>query len=174
MPEIRSLEEIKAGCEITVKYTTRSLAMKNRETRQNKLSSERGFECCCELCKKESTVSDDEKYERFEKMNHELDQLLNHYGMSYTMEDWKIRERCRIVHATLGWSQLEMVQKFKKNLSNLKEMYKLALEKKTSRGRIDQILRDGIQLGKIGHFSLTDEHEKDSLFQEIESFEHLK
>ena len=104
LPEIRSLEEIKAGCEITVNYTTRSLAMKNRETRQYKLSSERGFECCCELCKKESTVSDDEKYERFEKMNHELDQLLNRYGMSYTMEDRKISEQCRIVHARLGWS----------------------------------------------------------------------
>ena len=171
LPEIRSLEEIKAGCEITVNYTTRSLAMKNRETRQYKLSSERGFECCCELCKKESTVSDDEKYERFEKMNHELDQLLNRYGMSYTMEDRKISEQCRIVHARLGWSQLEMVQKFKKNLSNLKEMYKLALEKKTARGRIDKILRDGIQLGKIGHFSLTEEHEKDSFFQEIEFFQ---
>ena len=50
-------------------------------------------------------------------------------------------------------------------------MYKLALEKKTSRDRIDQILRDGIQLGKIGHFSLTEEHEKDSFFQEIEFFQ---
>ena len=76
MPEIRSLEKIKAGSEITVNYMTRSLAMKNRKTRQNELSSERGFECCCELCEKESTVSDDEKYERFKKLKHEVDQLL--------------------------------------------------------------------------------------------------
>ena len=134
LPEIRSLEEIKAGCEITVNYMTRSLAMKNRETRQNKLSSERGFECCCELCRKERTVSDDEKYERFEKLNYELDQL----------------QALSTMH---GLSQLQMFQKYKEGISNLKEMYKLALEKKPSRTSIDKILKDGINLGTAGYES---------------------
>ena len=133
MPEIRSLEEIKAGCEITVNYTTRSLAMKNRETRQNKLSSERGFECFCELCKKESTVSDDEKYERFEKLNHEFDQL---------------QASMMLMHEL---SQFQIFQKCKEGISNLKEMYKLALEKKPSRSSIDKILEEGIYLGTVGY-----------------------
>ena len=108
LPEIRSLEKINAGSEITVNYATRSLTMKNRKTRQNKLSSERGFECCCELCEKESTISDDEKY-------------------------------------------LQMFQKYKKGIFNIKEMHKLAVEKKPSRSFIDGILKDGISLGASGY-----------------------
>ena len=103
--------------------------------RINKLSSERSFECCCELCQKESTVSDDEKYERFETLKHEFDQL---------------QEASNTMH---GWSQLQMIQKYKKGISNIKEMHKLAVEKKPSRSFIDGILKDGISLGTSGYQS---------------------
>ena len=136
LPEIRSLEKIKAGSEITVNYMTRSLAMKNRKTRQNNLFSDRGFECCCELCEKESTVSDDEKYERFEKLKHEVDQLHEAFSTPFTRSD-----------------PFQMLQKYKKGISNIKEMYKLALEKKPSRSVIDGILKDGISLGTAGYQS---------------------
>ena len=141
LPEIRSLEEIKAESEITVNYMTKDIAMKNRKTRQNKLSLHRGFECCCDLCEKESgAVSDDEKYERFEKLNHEVNEL----------QEASNFKNC--ARATMhGWSQLQMFQKYKKGISNLKEMYKLTLEKKPSRSFIDNILEDGIQLGTAGY-----------------------
>ena len=120
LPEIRSLEEIKADSEITVNYMTRDIAMKNRKTRQNKLSLHRGFECCCDLCEKESAVNDDEKYERFEKLNHEVNEL---------QEASNFKNCARpTMH---GWSQPQLFQKYKEGISNLKEMYNLTLEKKT-------------------------------------------
>ena len=140
LPEIRSLEEIKADSEITVNYMTRDIAMKNRKTRQNKLSLHRGFECCCDLCEKESAVNDDEKYERFEKLNHEVNEL---------QEASNFKNCARpTMH---GWSQPQLFQKYKEGISNLKEMYNLTLEKKPSRSFIDNILEDGIQLGNAGY-----------------------
>ena len=167
LPEIRSLEEIKAGCEITVNYTTRSLAMKNRETRQNKLSSERGFECFCELCKKESTVSDDEKYERFEKLNHEFDQLKRNIPQTQLLATQDIPRFHTLSPSGVNsgssltrGSSFQWFQKYKKGISNLKEMYKLAMEKKPSRSSIDKILEEGIAFGKAGYKSFPDHQGK--------------
>ena len=164
LPEIRSLEDIKAESEITVNYMTRDIAMKNRKTRQNKLSLHRGFECCCDLCEKESgeVNDDDEKYERFEKLKHQVNEL---------QEASNFQNCARATNH--GWSQLQMFQKYKEGISNLNEMYNLTLEKKPSRSFIDNILEAGIQLGTAGYQNC-DKSERDFFEKECNFFKKEK
>ena len=47
---VQSVSDIKIGDEITVNYDWQETSMKKLETRQDYLSKNWGFKCCCDLC----------------------------------------------------------------------------------------------------------------------------
>ena len=127
--EIRTVTKIKAGEEITLNYQPLEFAMKNVKTRQKFLLDYWTFHCMCNLCMEECD-SDDKIYEKFTKLQKEVE----------------------ILCGTKSNSWVDQNEKIKKVVSCYKEMYKLAKEKKVSRGFIfSAILNPGFTSATQGY-----------------------
>ena len=96
------------------------VSLKTRVFRQNILSSNYCFKCKCELCQKEAINNDDERYEKFEKLQQEtkhFDNILNQQADLFRMSP----------PAQLYQNMIENV---KRVISCYKEMYELAQNSK--------------------------------------------
>ena len=114
--EIRCVSKINPGEEITINYSALSISMKKLKSRQEILSNNWGFHCHCELCEQEQRKSDDEEYEKYEKMSEEAEKL----GLQH-------KNLLSLAHKNM-----------KREIFYYKEMYKLAQKKKASRQYIHQ------------------------------------
>lgn len=128
--EIRAVNKIKAGEEITINYSWKQVSMKNLKARQEFLLSNWGFKCCCDICQDEETTTDNENYEHFERLKLQTEKL-------------------RKVSNTPGSFRLTLI---KKEVVCHKEMLKLAKEKRTSKAFIvNEILDSGFNAAVQGY-----------------------
>jgi len=125
--ELRAVSKIDIGDEICIHYSPRSLFMKNLQTRQDWLSTQWGFKCTCVICLDETKTNSNEGYERFAKLREEQEEESGdpQEFLSFTI--------------TLN------------KIASLKEMYKLASEKKAARSHLAIILEDGLFAATAGY-----------------------
>ena len=129
--EVRAISKVKAGEEITINYIPHKISMKNFKTRQEILLNGWEFNCMCKLCMEEGN-SNDEKYEKFAKLQQEAEILSG--------------------DETNSW--IYQLEKIKKEVSCYKEMYKLAKEKNVSREYIiNYILNPAVDAATQGYLS---------------------
>jgi len=125
--ELRAVSKIDIGDEICIHYSPRSLFMKNLQTRQDWLLTQWGFKCTCVICLDETKNNSNDGYERFAKLREEQEEGPEGEAefMSFTI--------------TLN------------KIASLKEMYKLASEKKAARSHLAIILEDGLFAAAAGY-----------------------
>ena len=102
--EIRAVVKIRKGEEIFIKYGGNS--MSDLKSRQKLLSSKYGFSCNCELCQNEVLSNDSGRYERFDLLKEQANEL------------FKISNQ-----PTLNYPKRK--ETTQKEISCYKEMYKL-------------------------------------------------
>jgi len=125
MNEVRAVSKIDIGDEICINYSPRSLFMKNLQCRQKWLLTQWGFNCSCGICLDERENDSDKAYERFAKLREEQEEGDPQEFLSFTISLNKI--------------------------ASLKEMYKLASEKKAARSHLHIILEDGLFAATTGY-----------------------
>ena len=108
--DIRAVSKIKVGEEITVRYGSSHIEMKNLKTRQEYLSMCWKFDCNCPLCEEETENCQDEKYEKFESLKQEAETLFEQSNNQFQFG----------------------VENMRREVQLYKEMYKLAKEKQAS------------------------------------------
>ena len=130
--EIRAISKIKAGEEITVRYGSSHIIMKNLKTRQEYLSMGWKFNCDCPLCEEEAENCEDEKYEKFELLKQEAEALYEQSNIFQSIGNMRREVQC------------------------YKEMYKLAKEKQATRIFIlSDILKEGFNAAVQGYLQVT-------------------
>jgi hypothetical protein len=131
--DIRAVSKIKAGKEITVRYGSSNLEMKNFKIRQEHLWMGWKFNCCCPLCEEEAENCHDEKYENFESLKQEAETLF--------------RQSNNPLHFGLD--------NMRREVQCYKEMYELAEEKQASRMFIlSDIVKEGFNAAVQGYLQV--------------------
>ena len=134
--DIRAVSKIKVGEEITVRYGSSHIEMKNLKTRQEYLSMCWKFDCNCPLCEEETENCQDEKYEKFELLKQEAEALFEQSSNPFHFG----------------------VENMKREVQLYKEMYKLAKEKQASRMFIlSDILKEGFNAAVQGYLQVHNE-----------------
>ena len=129
--EIRAISKIKAGEEITVRYGSSHINMKNLKIRQNYLSEGWKFNCNCPLCEEETENCQDEKYEKFELLKQEAEALYKQSNIFQSIGNMRREVQC------------------------YKEMYKLAKEKQATRIFIlSDVLKEGFNAAVQGYLQV--------------------
>ena len=131
--DIRAVSKIKAGEEITIRYGSSHIEMKNLLTRQEYLSMLWKFDCNCPLCEEETENCQDEKYEKFESLKQEAEALYQQSSHPFHFG----------------------VENMRREVQIYKEMYNLAKEKRASRMFIlSSILTEGFNAAVQGYLQV--------------------
>ena len=129
--EVRAVSKIKTGQEITIPYN-KKMVMKNYKTRQEFYSGLGGFKCCCELCQEEAINCDDEIYEVFQRLENEVEKAM-------------LEKPAQLLE--------KKYENYEKMISCLKQMYKIAKDKRAPKLFIVELLNKGCMAGVQGYLS---------------------
>ena len=131
--EIRAISKIKADEEITVRYASSHIEMKNLKIRKDYLSMHWKFNCDCPLCEEETENCQDDKYKKFELLKQEAEALYEQSNIFQSIGNMRREVQC------------------------YKEMYKLAKEKQATRIFIlSDILKEGFNAAVQGYLQVRD------------------
>jgi len=144
---IIAMTNIKAGEEITINNVGPKIEMKSRQERQQFLTWQREFICCCDLCKygkeDQTTIA---AYETFSKLNQEMVRLKEPFEKySQGGNGGFMQENDPKIHEDFAKNSRKQVDIFKK-------MYQVGKEKKRlSSASLYQLLEEGFNSAFLGY-----------------------